>query len=149
MQWDWQAVTWGAVALLLFAAEALAPGAFMLWLGIAAAAVFVMVLAMPGLSVLVQITAFVILSFVSIQVYRTWFRGRGHERQSDRPDLNRRGQQLVGWVGPLERAIVDGRGRVKIGDAFYDVAGPDMPVGTVVRVVFIDGMTLRVEPAHG
>lgn len=149
MQWDWQAVTWGAVALLLFAAEALAPGAFMLWLGFAAVAVFVMVLLAPGLPVLAQIAAFVVLSFVSIQVYRTWFRGRGHERQSDRPDLNRRGQQLVGWVGPLERAIVDGRGRVRIGDAFYDVAGPDMPVGTVVRVVFIDGMTLRVEPAHG
>ncbi|MFP7722127.1 NfeD family protein [Lysobacter sp. A3-1-A15] len=148
MQWDWQAVSWGAVALLLFAAEALAPGAFMLWLGIAAAAVFVMVLVAPGLSVLFQIAAFVVLSFVSIQVYRTWFRGRGHERQSDRPDLNRRGQQLVGWVGPLERAIVDGRGRVKIGDAFYDVAGPDMPMGTVVRVVSIDGMTLRVEFSH-
>ena len=41
MQWDWRSVTWAAVALLLFAAEALAPGAFMLWLGFAAAAVFV------------------------------------------------------------------------------------------------------------
>ncbi len=86
MRWDWQAVTGAAVALLLFAAEALAPGAFMLWLGIAAAVVFVMVLVMPGLPVLAQVAAFVVLSFVSIQVYRSWFRGRGHERQSDRPD---------------------------------------------------------------
>jgi membrane protein implicated in regulation of membrane protease activity len=83
MQWNWETVTWAAVALLLFAAEALAPGAFMLWLGFAAAAVFVLVLLVPGASVLAQVAVFVVLSFVSIQVYRTWFRGR--EPRSDQP----------------------------------------------------------------
>ena len=39
MRWD--VFAWGAAALLLFAAEALAPGAFMLWLGFAAVVVFV------------------------------------------------------------------------------------------------------------
>ena len=43
MAWTWQTVSWAAIALLLFAAEALAPGAFMLWLGFAAAAVFVII----------------------------------------------------------------------------------------------------------
>ena len=76
MQWNWETVTWAAVALLLFAAEALAPGAFMLWLGFAAAVVFVLVLLVPGVPVLAQVAVFVVLSFVSIQVYRTWFRGR-------------------------------------------------------------------------
>ena len=37
MRWD--VFTWAAVALLLMAAETMAPGAFMLWLGFAAAAV--------------------------------------------------------------------------------------------------------------
>ena len=40
MELRWDVVGWAAVALLLFAAEALAPGAFMLWMGLAAAAVF-------------------------------------------------------------------------------------------------------------
>ncbi|MGO1003049.1 NfeD family protein [Lysobacter sp. CA196] len=143
MAWNWQTVTWAAIALLLFAAEAMAPGAFMLWLGLAAAVVFGLVLVFPGLSVLAQVAAFVLLSFVSIQVYRTWFRGR--ERQSDRPLLNRRAEQLVGRVVTLERGIVQGSGRVQIADAYWDVIGPELPAGAAVRVIGTDGMTLRVE----
>jgi membrane protein implicated in regulation of membrane protease activity len=144
MRWDWQVVTWAAVALLLFAAEALAPGAFMLWLGLAAAAVFLVVIVFD-VPVLAQVTLFVLLSFISIQVYRTWFRGR--QRASDQPMLNRRADQLVGRVVPLERAIVNGQGRVQIADAYWTVSGPDLATGTAVRIVAVDGMTLKVEPA--
>ncbi|KRG46580.1 hypothetical protein ARC20_00140 [Stenotrophomonas panacihumi] len=140
-----EVVVWAAVALLLFAAEALAPGAFMLWMGFAATALFVAVWVVPGIPLLVQVVAFVVLSFVSVQAYRTWFR-RG-ERQSDQPLLNRRAEQLVGRVVRVEQAIVGGRGRVKIDDAFWVVAGPDLPVGTEVRVVAVDGMTLKVQAA--
>ena len=143
MRWD--VFTWAAVALLLFAAEALAPGAFMLWLGFAAVVVFIAVLLLPGIPLLAQVAAFIVLSFVSIQVYRKWF--RGNERQSDQPALNRRTAALVGRVVRLDRAIVDGRGRVQIADAFWDVVGPDLPAGTPVRVLSAEGMTLRVEAA--
>ena len=142
MRWD--VFTWAAVALLLFAAETMAPGAFMLWLGFAAVAVFVGTLLVPGIPLLAQVAAFVVLSFISIQVYRTWFRNR--EPQSDRPALNRRTAALVGRAVPLERAIVQGRGRVQIADAYWDVNGPDLPAGTQVRIVGADGMTLVVEP---
>ena len=145
MQWNWQAVTWAVVALLLLAAETLAPGAFMLWLGFAAAAVFVLVLVVPDVPVLAQVVAFLGLSVLSIQIYRTRFRGRS--RQSDQPMLNRRAEQLIGRVVPLESAIVNGSGRVQIADAYWDVSGPDLPTGSVVRVVAVDGMTLRVEAA--
>ena len=144
MRWDWQVVTWAAVALLLFAAETMAPGAFMLWLGFAAAAVFVAVL-LFDLPVLGQVALFVVLSFISIQLYRRWFRGR--ERASDKPTLNRRAEALVGRVVPLERAIVAGRGRVQIADAFWEVSGPDLAAGTPVRVVAVEGMGLKVEAA--
>jgi inner membrane protein len=140
-----EVVVWAAVALLLFAAEALAPGAFMLWMGFAATALFVAVWVVPGIPLLVQAVAFVVLSFVSVQVYRTWFRGK--ERQSDKPLLNRRAEQMVGRVVPLEQAIVGGRGRVKIDDAFWVVAGPELPEGSEVRVVAVDGMTLKVQAA--
>jgi len=143
MRWD--VFAWAAIALLLFAAEAMAPGAFMLWLGLAAAVVFVGVLVVPGIPLLAQAAAFVVLSFVSIQVYRTWFRGK--ERTSDRPALNRRAQALVGTVVPLERAIVNGRGRVQIADAYWDVSGPDLPAGAAVRIVAAEGMTLAVREA--
>jgi len=143
MRWD--VFAWAAIALLLFAAEAMAPGAFMLWLGLAAAVVFVIVLLFSGIPVLAQAAIFVVLSFVSIQVYRRWFRKR--EKPSDQPALNRRTAALVGRVVPLERAIVEGRGRVQIADAFWEVAGPELPAGTQVRVTGADGMTLQVEAA--
>jgi membrane protein implicated in regulation of membrane protease activity len=143
MRWD--VVSWAAIALLLFAAEAVAPGAFMLWMGFAAVAVFLGVLLIPGIPLLAQVAAFVVLSFVSIQVYRKWF--RAHARQSDKPLLNRRAEQLIGLVAPLDQAIVGGRGRVKLGDAYWVVQGPDLAAGTAVRVIAVDGMTLKVQEA--
>lgn len=141
-------MAWAAIALLLFAAEALAPGAFMLWMGFAAAAVFLGVLFVPGIPLLAQVAAFIVLSFVSIQIYRKWIRGRGRERQSDNPTLNRRAYQHISRVFPLDQPIVAGRGRVKIGDAFWVVEGPELPAGTPVRVVDTDGVMLRVETAE-
>ena len=69
------------------------------------------------------------------------------ERASDQPALNRRTAALVGQVVVLERAIVDGRGRVQIADAYWDVTGPELPAGTRVRIVGGDAMDLQVEPA--
>lgn len=144
MRWD--IFAWAAIALLLFAAEAMAPGAFMLWLGFAATAVFLAVWLIPGIPLIAQAAAFVVLSFVSILVYRTWFRGREKDH-SDQPALNRRTAALVGRVVPLERAIIDGRGRVQIADAYWEVTGPDLPAGTHVRINGGDAMTLQVEAA--
>ena len=143
MRWD--VFTWAAAALVLFALEALAPGAFMLWLGFAATAVFLAVLLAPGIPLLAQAAAFVLLGFVSIQVYRRWF--RKDALASDQPVLNRRAEQLVGRVVPLERGIVNGRGRVQIADAFWDVSGPELPAGAPVRIVAAHGMTLEVREA--
>ena len=143
MRWD--VFAWAALTLALFAAEAMAPGAFMLWLGFAAAAVLLGVLLVPGIPLLVQVIAFVVLSFVSIRVYQRWFRSR--EPQSDRPALNRRTAALVGQVVPLQEPIVAGRGRVQIADAYWTVLGPDLPAGTRVRVTGAEGMQLQVEAA--
>ena len=144
MRWDWQVVMWAAAALALFALEALVPGAFMLWFGIAAAAVFLVVLVFD-LSLLAQVALFLVLSVVSIQVYRRSFRKT--TAQTDQPTLNRRAEALVGRVVPLERAIVAGQGRVQIADAYWDVTGPELAAGTPVRIVATRGMTLQVEPA--
>ncbi|HLM53082.1 MAG TPA: NfeD family protein [Pseudoxanthomonas sp.] len=139
----WEAGAWAAVALLLMGAEALLPGAFMLWMGFAAAAVFLVVLVIPGLPLLAQILFFVLFSVVSVLVYRRWFYQQSE--QSDRPLLNRRAEQLIGRVARLDQPIVSGRGRVQLDDAYWVVGGPDLPAGTQVRIAGADGMTLLVE----
>jgi membrane protein implicated in regulation of membrane protease activity len=135
-------IVWACVALLLMAAEMLAPGAFMLWLGFAAAGVFTLLLFLPGLEPVWQAVAFGVMAIVSVTLY--WRLFRRSVPESDQPLLNRRAEQLVGQTYPLDAAIVDGRGRVKIGDAFWAVEGPDAPAGTPVRIAAVHGMTLRV-----
>ena len=140
-----EVIAWACLALVLIAAEVIAPGVFLLWLGIAAGVVFAIVLLVPGIPIIYQALGFIALSFISIAVYRRHFRQA--DQQSDQPLLNRRAAQFVGRVFPLESAIVDGNGRLKIGDAFWTVSGPDLPAGTRVRVVASDGMVLAVVAA--
>ena len=133
---------WLVFALLLMAGEMVIPEMFLLWLGLAALAVFATLLGVPDLPIVWQGVAFGAFSALSILVYLKFFRNRN--APSDRPLLNRRGEQLVGQVHPLEQPIVDGRGRLKIGDAFWVAEGPDLPQGTRVRIVAVDGMSLQV-----
>jgi len=138
---------WWAVALLLIVGEILAPGVFMLWLGIAAAAMgTILLLSGAGMSYLWQAVVFGVLAFISVGVY--WKFLRGNERVSDQPLLNKKGAQLVGRVVPLLEPIVNGRGKVQIGDALWTVRGGDAPAGTRVVVESISGMNLDVRPAE-
>lgn len=136
-------IFWACAALLLMAAETFVPGASLLWLGFAAAGTFLVVWLLP-LAPLWQAVVFVLLGFVSVAIYIRYFR---RPVESAQPLLNRRGEQLVGLAFPLHEAIVNGRGRIKHGDALWTVAGPDLPAGTNVRVIAADGMVLKVDPA--
>ena len=136
---------WWGVALALFALEALLPGSFMLWLGFAAVGTALLDLLLP-LSGVAQWMLFAVLSLISVGL--GWQYKKTHPNAaSDQPLLNRRAAQLVGQVYALDSAIVDGRGRLKIGDAFWAASGPDLPAGARVRVTAVDGTTLRVEAA--
>jgi membrane protein implicated in regulation of membrane protease activity len=137
-----EVIAWACLALLLIAAEVMAPGVFMLWLGIAAAVVFALVLLVPGIPLPVQALAFIVLSFAFIVVYRKFFRKL--DDQTDQPLLNRRAEQFVGKVFELHSPIVNGSGRIKVGDALWTVFGPDLPAGTRVLVTAADSMNLTV-----
>ena len=145
MDWLTSPWFWAGLALALLAAEALAPGAFLLWLGFAAAAMVPVALLFPGASVTAQGIVFAILAMVSVGI--GWkLRGRRAPHNAA-PLLNQRAAQLVGRVLPLTGAIVNGRGQAYADDAYWVVEGPDLPEGASVRVVSADAMTLRVVPA--
>lgn len=139
----WEVYAWAGLSMLLIAAETIVPGAFLMWLGFAAGVMFLLVLLLPPLPLLLQAVLFTALSFAFVVMYRKWFRDR--DRQTDQPALNRRTAQLVGRVVALDRGIAQGRGRVQIADAYWDVSGPELATGTPVRITGADGMTLLVE----
>jgi hypothetical protein len=87
---------------------------------------------------------FAVLAIASVALGRTAF---AHTRASvsDR-HLNRRAESYIGRMFTLDGAIVDGRGRLKVDDSVWLVAGPDLPAGTRVRVTGAENTLLRVEP---
>ncbi|WP_233843445.1 NfeD family protein [Dyella sp. 2HG41-7] len=137
---------WWIVALVLIGIEVAMPGFFMLWIGIGAAATGLLTLFVPGLSLLAQAIAFVVLAFVSCAVYGYVLRPRFQQGQVGDGRLNRRGEQLIGGRYVLIEAISNGRGKARVGDGQWLVSGPDLPVGSTVEVVSVDGTTLNVRP---
>ena len=144
----WQTITpteWFIAGMLLLLLEVFAPGAFLLWFGIAALIVGSAVWLLPMLPWQVQIIAFALLSIGALVGYRAW-RKRRPAPQVDQPLLNKRVEQMIGRVFTLEQAIVDGRGKIKVGDALWTVIGSDLGVGSRVRVIGAREQMLEVEP---
>lgn len=139
------AIFWAVLALVLIGLETLAPGILFLWLGFAAAGVFLLLVIGIPVPLLAQILVFVILSFVSVGVYWRYFRKAGES--TDQPLLNRKQDQLLGRILVLESAIVNGHGRVQIGDAFWQVQGPDAPRGARVIVIAAAAGILKIDLA--
>lgn len=137
--WHWWIAGVGLVAL-----EILVPGTFFLWLGVSAGATGLLLLALPHLEWQHQMLVFSVLAVGSIYLGRKLW--RPERRETDQPTLNRRGEQYVGRVVTLAEPIANGRGKARIGDTLWLVSGEDMPVGTEVRVIGIEGTVLRVEP---
>jgi membrane protein implicated in regulation of membrane protease activity len=137
---------WVIGGLLLLGLEIMLPGTFFLWLGISAMVVGAVSLIFD-IAWQVQVVVFVALALVLVVFGRRYFKNR----PEDKPEVivNQRGTQLVGSTYVLSAPIVDGSGRVKVGDSFWRVIGPDCPSGTRVKVVAVDGSVLRVEPVNG
>lgn len=140
---------WVILGTVLLALEILTPGVYLLWLGIAAVATGLLSFLLwdAGFWVWqVQILVFLVLSIVSVLIGRRVFPTTG-TADTDQPLLNQRERQLVGRTATLEKPIVEGRGRIRLGDTLWRVSGPDLPVGARVRVIAAENGELAVEPA--
>ena len=136
---------WWVLALLLIAGEVMAPGVFLLWIGIAAAVMGVVTWVIPGLGVLTQAVLFIVLAAVSCVVYWQWLRPRlaRHDDPAART-LSRRGEQMLGRRYVLSEPIVNGRGKARVADGQWLVEGPDLPLGAEVEVIAVEGALLKV-----
>lgn len=136
---------WVVLGLALIGLEVLAPGVFLLWFGIAALLTGVIAGGL-GLSWQAAALVFVAASVACVLAGRALTR-RPDEGRDPEPQLNRRGQALVGQVFALEGALANGEGRIRVGDSSWRVTGPDLPAGAAVRVLRVDGATLVVGAA--
>ena len=143
---EWNIGTlWLAVALALLIAEMVLPGFFLIFLGVGAALIGVITLLVPGVPILLQAVIFAALTGGAVAIGWRWY--RGSDRTSSDPLLNDRAARLIGKRVEVCDAIIDGEGRVKVGDGAWSATGPDAGVGATVRIVGANGSVLRVEPA--
>jgi hypothetical protein len=139
--------SWAIAGLGLCMLETLAPGAFLLWVGLAAFANALLLLVAPPLSVEWLLMTFCGFAIVSVLIGRRIYGAR--DLSHDAPFLNRRADALVGRETCLQAAIENGVGMARIDDTVWRVAGPDLPDGARVKIVGMtaDGTMLRVEVA--
>jgi membrane protein implicated in regulation of membrane protease activity len=132
---------WLLVALALTIAEVLAPGTFLIFLGLGAV--------MAGLSTLLiadlrgEILVFVASSGIALLFGRALYR----RILSRRDGASEIGRGPVHEHGIVVDPIVDGRGKVKVRDTMWLAAGPDLPRGTAIVVLRREGTLLHVKPS--
>lgn len=133
---------WFVIGLILLALELVLPGGWFLWLG-AGGIVTGLLAFIPGVTWPWQVTIFGVLALAIVTGWTMISRGR--KPRSDRPLLNRRAESYVGHEGELDEPIVDGYGRLRLGDSVWRIAGPDLAAGQRVRVTGAQGPVLTVE----
>lgn len=136
---------WWVLGLALVVVEMVAPGFFLLWIGLAAGVTGLILLIAPGLGWQVQFLIFGVLAIGSVVAARYYFRRNPIETED--ATLNRRGSQYIGQVFSLDEAIINGIGKVRVGDGWWRAQGPDLPAGERVKVVGVEGTILKVEKA--
>ncbi len=137
---------WWAFAAVLLVLEMMLPGVVFLFLAIGAGTAGLFLLVMPDLSIELQLLTFAVVSVVAAVGLRKTLR-RLQYIDSTPNSLNARGAALVGQTIVLDSPILNGRGRVSLGDGSWSVTGPDMVKGAKVRVTSVNGTELAVEPA--
>jgi len=136
---------WWVAAVVLLILEVFAPGAFFLWLAIAAGVLGLVVMAVPAMAWDMQLLVFAVLSVAAVALGRVWL--KRHPIGTDRPTLNRRGDQYVGRVFTLDEPVINGFGKIRVDDTTWKIRGDDCAAGSRVRVVGVDGTTLLVDAA--
>lgn len=134
---------WVIAGVVLMGLEILLPGVFLLWIGLGALVVGMVLLAVPDLTLGWQLLLFAASMLTSIGT-GFWIQRRGRSEQHERP-LNQELQGLVGRRLAATSDFAQGRGRVRVGDTTY-AAQCEAPVaaGDTVRVTAIESGRLHV-----
>ena len=133
---------WLSLGLLLGVAELVAPGFFLMWLGLAALIVGGLDYFLP-ITAAYQVAMFAILSVLTVFAGKKFLQKNPIETEDAK--LNDRGARLTGEIVTVVEAITNGNGRVKVGDSVWSARGVDAAIGSRVRVTGADGAVLLVE----
>lgn len=133
---------WLSLGLILGVTEMVAPGFFLMWLGLAALIVGILDYFLP-ITLAYQVAMFATLSVLTVFAGKKFLQKNPIE--SDDANLNDRGARMIGEIVTVVKPIANGHGRVKVGDSVWNARGMDASMGASVRVIGSDGAVLLVE----
>ncbi len=136
--WNW--LIFGA---LLFILEAVVPGVFLIWFGVAAIVTGIIAFAVD-IGWQAELLIFMVLAVLSVFAGLK-MAGYGLSGEEQNSNLGHRGERYVGQEFIIEEPIRNGRGKVRLGDTLWPVKGGDADKGATVRVTGVDGNALVVE----
>ena len=135
---------WWIFGLALLGLEVFAPGASLLFFGIAALVIAANGVLGPDLGFAGEVVGFLAVSGAAVLVGHRWYRARTGPEAGG---LNRRTERLVGRSATVIEPIGPRGGRVQVEDGGWQAEGPDAPAGATVRIISARGSVLIVEPA--
>jgi hypothetical protein len=136
---------WAVAALVVALLELQVPGCYLIWIALGAAVTALLSFSM-ALGLMAQVGLFAAASLVSCVIgYFVYKRVMAAGRAEEMP-LNQRERAMVGQKGTVEVPLINGHGKVRLGDSLWLAEGADMPVGTNVVVKSVRGTTAIVEP---
>jgi inner membrane protein len=134
-------IVWLVAGFILCAAETIAPGAFLIWIGAAALILGSIEFIWP-LEFTAQLFLFAALAIVLVVIGRRVY---GSLDRRSTPQPLSRAHGLIGKEFFLDKPIERGFGNIRVDDSVWRVTGDDMSAGAKVRVTGVeDGALLRV-----
>ncbi|MEO5578808.1 MAG: NfeD family protein [Sphingomicrobium sp.] len=133
---------WAIGGLVLLIAEIVAPGFFLVFLGVAAIATGLFTL-LFDLSLAPQLVLFVIYTALAVLIGKRWYAEPDHADQSI--GLNNPSERMVGKSVTVVDPVDEHGGRVRVGDGEWSARGGPAAAGARVRVIAVDGNCLLVE----
>jgi len=149
MQWltEISAWHWASLGIILLIMEMLGTAGFLIGSAIAAFLMAAVISIVPDLNWKWQLAIFSSTAIIFSVIYLKRF--ASFNEKSDQPNLNNRAAQHIGKRYTLNEAIVNGQGRIQVGDTFWKVTcDQDLEASTQVEVTDINGMDLIVKASN-
>ena len=132
---------WAIAGLVLLIAEVVAPGFFLVFLGVAAIATGLFTL-LFDLSLAPQLALFVIYTGLALMIGKRWYAEPGTAEQQ--VGLNDPAKRLVGRTATAVDPIDHHGGRVRLGDSEWSARGGPAAAGDRVEILAVEGNCLMV-----
>jgi len=135
---------WLIFGLILLIAEMFIFGAVLMWFGISALIIGALVFFVPTLIWMHTLVIWAVLSVLLVVGWQSY--RKKNPAKIAAPTINRRGEQYVGRHFTLTKDIVNGIGELHVDDTRWKITcDHDLPAGSKVKVLTVEGTSLRVE----